>query len=82
MKYLSSDNCIYKLSLGYNLLYPLLILWYFMSTLASFLYGTIQSSLQTVENIVQPSPEKKKKQAAVCKSLFHPKSLLSALPQN
>lgn len=53
-----------------------------MSTLASFLYGTIQSSLQTVENIVQPSPEKKKKQAAVCKSLFHPKSLLSALPQN
>lgn len=59
MKYLSSD--IYKLSLGYNVLNLFLILWYFMSTLGSFLYGAIQSSLQTVENITEPSPGKKKK---------------------
>lgn len=70
MKYLSSDNCIYKLSLGYNLLNPFLILWYFTSTLGSFLYGAIQSSLQTVENIIQPSPEKKKRKLQFVRAYF------------
>lgn len=65
MKYLSSDNYIYKLSLACNILNPFLILSYLMSTLASFLYGAIQSSPQTVEKIIEPSPGKKKESCSL-----------------